>query len=132
MSTNPRRRYRVRLRRAVAGSFLAAAAAASVTGLAAAPALAVTPAVVAGVAYADSSDSSDSSDYDARDLILGLRPGSSPKAASTVTGGGETSSADRLAGVRADLDQAVLLRMVTPEQADRFYAQIEGRVAAGL
>jgi hypothetical protein len=129
MSTNPRRRYRVRLRRAVAGSFLAAAAAASVTGLAAAPALAVTPAVVAGVDYADYSDSSD---YDARDLILGLRPGSSPKAASTVTGGGETSSADRLAGVRADLDQAVLLRMVTPQQADRFYAQIEGRVAAGL
>jgi hypothetical protein len=129
MSTNPRRRYRVRLRRAVAGSFLAAAAAASVTGLAAAPALAVTPVVVAGV---DSSDFSDSSDYKARDLILGLRPGSSPNAASTLTAGGATSSADRLAGVRADLDRAVLLRMVTPEQADGFYAQIERRVAAGL
>ncbi|MDN4610647.1 hypothetical protein [Arthrobacter burdickii] len=129
MSTNPRRRYRVRLRRAVAGSFLAAAAAASVAGLAAAPALAVPPAVVAGV---DSSDFSDSFDYEARNLILGLRPGSSPNAASTVTVGGEPSSADRLAGVRADLDRAVLLRMVTPEQADGFYAQIERRVAAGL
>ncbi|MHA7178866.1 hypothetical protein ACX80J_01995 [Arthrobacter sp. MDB2-24] len=132
MSTTPRRRYRVRLRRAVAGSFLAAAAAASVAGLAAAPALAVPPAVAAGVDSADSADSLDSSGYEARDLILELRPGSSPNAASTVTAGGATSSADRLAGVRADLDRAVLLRMVTPEQADGFYAQIERRVAAGL
>ncbi|MHA7287126.1 hypothetical protein ACX80I_12670 [Arthrobacter sp. MDT3-44] len=134
MSTTPRRRYRVRLRRAVAGSFLAAAAAASVTGLAAAPALAFPPAVAAGVDSADSSDadSLDSSGYEARDLILGLRLGSSPNAASTVTANGATSSAERLAGVRADLDRAVLLRMVTPEQADKFYVQIERRVAAGL
>ncbi|MHA7279296.1 hypothetical protein ACX80H_06040 [Arthrobacter sp. MDT2-2] len=129
MFTTPRRRYRVRLRRAVAGSFLAAAAAASVTGLAAAPAFAVPRAVVVG---SDSSDFSDSSGYEARDLILGPRPQLSPDVASTVTAGGATSSAERLAGVRADLDGAVLLQMVTPEQADGFYAQIERRVAAGL
>ncbi|OUM40153.1 hypothetical protein [Arthrobacter sedimenti] len=138
MSETPRRRYRVRLRRAVAGSFLAAATAASAIGLAAAPALAVPPAVVAGLDSLDSSDSSDSSDfsdssdYEARTLILGTRPGSSPHVVSAATAGGAISSAERLAGVRADLDRAVLLRLVTPEQADGFYAQIERRVAAGL
>ncbi|MHA7240002.1 hypothetical protein [Arthrobacter sp. TMS1-12-1] len=91
MTETPRRRYRVRLRRAMAGSFLAAATAGALTGVGAAPALAAPASVVA-----------------------------------------PTSAQERLAGVRADLDNAVLLRLVTPEQAGGFYAQIERRVAAGL
>ncbi|NJC23234.1 hypothetical protein BJ994_002310 [Arthrobacter pigmenti] len=45
--------------------------------------------------------------------------------------GSDPSSADRLAGVRADLKNAVGMGMVTTEQAQRFYAQIERRVASG-
>jgi hypothetical protein len=105
-----RRRYRIRT--ALAGSFLAAAAAASLTGFAAAPASAASsiPAFSAG-----------------RGDLLGSvgngGAGATPAA---------TAARERLAGVRADLDQAVLLRMVAPDQADVFYAQIQRRVAAGL
>ncbi|WP_105033022.1 hypothetical protein [Arthrobacter ruber] len=125
MSEMPRRRYQVRLRKAVAGSFLAAAGAASLTGFTAAPALAVPPRVVA--------TGTDTADYEAGDIILGLDSAAAVTVASPVAVTSSTPSAEeRLAGVRADLDQAVLLRMVTPEQADGFYAQIERRVAAGL
>ncbi|WP_104180788.1 hypothetical protein [Arthrobacter sp. B0490] len=125
MSETPRRRYQVRLRKAVAGSFLAAATAATLTGFTAAPALAVPPRVLAA--------SADTTDYEASDIILGLDSASSVTVASpiAVTTPGP-SSGERLAGVRADLDRAVLLRLVTSEQADGFYAQIERRVAAGL
>lgn len=44
---------------------------------------------------------------------------------------GSSSSSDRLEGVRADLENAVGLGMVTAEQAENFYAQIEQRVASG-
>ncbi len=135
-----RRRYRVRLRRAVAGSFLAAATAASLTGFTAAPVLVAPPRPVA-----------ESSDYEAGDITLGLDSAAPVSVASPVAvaspvsvtspitvaspfavASGTTSSEERLAGVRADLDQSVLFRMVSPEQADGFYAQIERRVAAGL
>jgi hypothetical protein len=121
---DPRRRYQVRLRKAVAGSFLAAASAASLTGFTAAPALAAPLRVV--------SASPDSTDHEAGEITLGLDSSSSiaPAAPVTATTGLE-SSEERLAGVRADLDRAVLLHLVTPEQADGFYAQIERRVAAG-
>ncbi|WP_434993468.1 hypothetical protein [Arthrobacter sp. Ld5] len=125
MTESQRRRHRVELNRAVAGSFLAAATAASLTGLTAAPALAVPPSVITPV---------DSTDGDAPDLLLGAAPASGD----TAPGGAAasevpvTSEQERLAGVRADLDNAVLLRLVTPEQAAGFYAQIERRVAAGL
>ncbi|MFJ6001101.1 hypothetical protein [Arthrobacter sp. NPDC092385] len=122
---DPRRRYQVRLRKAVAGSFLAAATAASLTGFTAAPALAVPLRVV--------SASPDSTDHEAGDLTLGLdSPSSVTPAAPVAATTGLESSEERLAGVRADLDRAVLLHLVTPEQADGFYAQIERRVAAGL
>ena len=39
---------------------------------------------------------------------------------------------ERLRAVRAELDDAVALRLVTAGQADSFYAQIERRVAAGF
>ncbi|MHA7208816.1 hypothetical protein [Arthrobacter sp. MDT1-65] len=125
MSETPRRRYQIRLRKAVAGSFLAAATAATLTGFTAAPALAVPPRVLTA--------SADTADHEASDIILGLDAASSvtvasPIAVTTLA----PSSEDRLAGVRADLDRAVLLRMVTSDQADGFYAQIERRVAAGL
>ncbi|MBG6224629.1 hypothetical protein IWX63_001188 [Arthrobacter sp. CAN_A2] len=128
MTEARRRRTSVRLNRAVAGSFLAAASAASLTGLAAAPALAAPPSVVAGT------DSSEGSNGDARDLL----PAAGPASAGIASwGAGATeamvaSAEERLAGVRADLDNAVLLRLVTPQQATGFYAQIERRVAAGL
>ena len=125
MTGTRRRRYRVRLRRAVAGSFLAAASAASLTGLTAAPALAVPPAVVVPT---------DSTAGDAPDLLPGVHWGSvGVESWGAATAGITVPSArERLAGVRADLDNAVLLRLVTPEQASGFYAQIERRVAAGL
>ncbi|MDQ0735886.1 hypothetical protein [Arthrobacter agilis] len=125
MSETPRRRYQIRLRRAVAGSFLAAATAATLTGFTAAPALAVPPRVQAV--------SADTTDYEAGDVILGLDSAAAVTVASPLAVAGVAPSpAERLAGVRADLDRAVLLRMVTPAQADGFYAQIERRVAAGL
>lgn len=40
--------------------------------------------------------------------------------------------AGRLAGVRADLANAVAWGSVTPSQAGRFYAQISDRIARGL
>ncbi|WP_394248153.1 hypothetical protein [Arthrobacter pityocampae] len=121
MTDMPRRRYRVRLRRVMAGSFLAAATAASLTGVAAGPALAAPSSVIAPTG---STGSTDSTDGDARDLLSGV-----PAVIAEVPA---ATSQDRLAGVRADLDTAVLLRLVTPEQAGSFYAQIERRVAAGL
>jgi hypothetical protein len=124
MSQTPRRRYRVRLRRAVAGSFLAAAVTASLSGLAAGPALAVPPRPVAA--------SSGHADFEASDTMPGLDPLTSMLVESPVATSAGPSAGERLAGVRADLDRAVLLSMVTPEQANGFFAQIERRVAAGL
>ncbi|WP_299166978.1 hypothetical protein [uncultured Arthrobacter sp.] len=41
------------------------------------------------------------------------------------------SSADRLEGVRSDLRNAVGMGLVTAEQAEGFFVQIERRVASG-
>ena len=96
MSHKPRARYQVRVRHAVAGTFLAASSAVSIAGLSAMPAVAAGPSSTVEVTY-------------------------------------ETSaSAERLAGVRSELDDAVALGSVTAGQADAFYAQIERRVQAGL
>jgi hypothetical protein len=120
--TDPRRRrYRVRLRKALAGSMFAAAAAASLTGLTAVPALAAPPRTMS--ASSTVVDDDDAHDF-AAPLLADLQLADLPV--------GGPASAERLAGVRADLDQAVLLRMVTSDQADAFYLQIERRVAAGL
>lgn len=45
--------------------------------------------------------------------------------------GSESSSSVRLQGVRADLQNAVEMGLVTADQAKSFYAQIERRVASG-
>ncbi|KQO03717.1 MULTISPECIES: hypothetical protein [unclassified Arthrobacter] len=138
MLETARRRYRVRLRRAVAGSFLAAASAAALSGMAPVPALAVAPSSVI-----ETSDLAESPDYDTDGLVRGFDTGSTvglavpaplvlagPAVAGSANAG--PTAAERLAGVRSDLDQAVLLRLVTSEQADGFYAKIQRRVAAGL
>jgi len=104
-----RRRYRIR--RALAGSFLAAAATASLSGVAAPAASAAPPS---------------SASSSVQGLLL------PPEALREALVSAEVPGSERLAGVRAELDQAVLLRLVTPEQANRFYAQLERRVAAGL
>jgi hypothetical protein len=117
-----RRRYQIRLRKAVAGTCLAAATAASITGFTAVPALAASSRTVAAT-----------SDYEADDIILGFGPVSPASVSAPVSVATLAPSAtERLAGVRADLDTAVLMRLVTPEQAAGFYSQIERRVAAGL
>ena len=116
------RRHQIRLRRAVAGSFLAAATATSATGFTIDPVLAEPPRFVPGGSH--------SSVYETTDII-GLDPASSVPLVSPVAATSSPTT-ERLAGVRAELDQAVLLRMVTLVQADAFYAQIERRVAAGL
>ncbi|WP_155849576.1 hypothetical protein [Arthrobacter sp. H20] len=95
MSSRPRVRYQVRVRHAVAGTFLAASSAVSITGLSAMPAVAAHASSVE-VSYPVSAD------------------------------------AERLSGVRSELDHAVALGSVTNDQADAFYAQIERRVNAGL
>ncbi|KNC19400.1 hypothetical protein AC792_06620 [Arthrobacter sp. RIT-PI-e] len=109
MTDRPRRHYRIR--RALAGSFLAAAAAASLSGV---PAQA-----------ADASPLTSVSDP-APDTLTESSAERGPLAYTAP------SPQARLDGVRSELDQAVLLRLVTPEQADGFYAQLERRVAAGL
>lgn len=102
MTSKPRVRYQVRVRHAVAGTFLAASSAVSIAGLSA------MPAVAAGAS------SSVEVSYEAVEIST------SP------------ASAERLAGVRSELDHAVALGSVTTAQADAFYAQIERRVNAGL
>ncbi|WP_323959183.1 hypothetical protein GC088_11665 [Arthrobacter sp. JZ12] len=55
-------------------------------------------------------------------------------AAASLTGVGAAPSAAasaRLDGVRADLENAVSMNMVTADQAERFYAQLERRILAG-
>lgn len=104
--TGSRPRYRVR--RAVAGSFLAAAAAVSLAGVVPASAREAPPV-----------------DVDASSEVI-----SGDDADAAIRGTG--AAAARLAGVRAELDDAVLFRLVTSEQADDFYGQIQRRVAAGL
>ncbi|MBG6189286.1 hypothetical protein IWX64_000206 [Arthrobacter sp. CAN_A212] len=96
MTDKPRVRYQVRVRHVVAGTFLVASSAVSITGLS------PTPAVAAGAS------SSVEVSYEA------------------------SAGAERLAGVRSELDDAVAFGSVTTAQADAFYAQIERRVHAGL
>ncbi len=50
----------------------------------------------------------------------------------TLAAGAERSVRERLAGIRTDLDNAVAWGSVTRTQADRFYAQLEWRIARGL
>lgn len=124
MTTSPRRRYRVRLSTALAGSFLVAASTTSLIGVGTAPALASTSRVTA--------ESTEHVDEESNDRLEWVKAAPTVGTATTFLVTVGRTSNDRLAGVEADLDQAVLLRLVTPEQASGFYAQVERRVAAGL
>ena len=69
--------------------------------------------------------------------LTGVGVAPSVAASPTVTRPQETEatgaslSSERLEGVRADLENAVGMGLVTAEQAKGFYAQIERRVASG-
>ena len=101
------RRYFVRARTAVAGSLIAAA---SLTGVGVAPSVAASPTVIRPQAD------------DGTESLRG----------SGAAGPVSKAAAERLDGVRAELTEAVSMRMVTSEQADRFYAQLERRIRSGL
>ncbi|THJ66500.1 hypothetical protein E8P82_08565 [Arthrobacter echini] len=124
MTRTPRRRYRVRLRSAVAGSFLAAASVTSLLGVGAAPApAAASEVIVQSPDQVDDEISNRTRQLDNAPTVGARVP--------LLVAAGRTSS-ERLAGVGADLDRAVLLQLITPEQAGGFYAQVERRVASGL
>ncbi|MCQ1994667.1 hypothetical protein [Arthrobacter sp. zg-Y1171] len=99
-----RRPAAVRIRTMAAGSFLAAASAAGLGVIGAAPARAalVPPPVLSALECAAQAE------------------------------GTECGSQERLAGIRADLGNAVAWGSVTQAQADRFYAQLEDRISRGL
>ncbi|KAD4060265.1 hypothetical protein GD627_04225 [Arthrobacter yangruifuii] len=99
---SPRRPAAVRIRTAAAGSFLAAASAAGLGVIGAPPAKAE------------------------------IGPVSSMLDGGTLAADDERGVRERLAGIRTDLDNAVAWGSVTRTQADRFYAQLEGRIARGL
>ncbi|MCQ1999530.1 hypothetical protein [Arthrobacter zhaoxinii] len=101
-ASRPRRPAAVRLRTAAAGSFLAAASAAGLGVIGAPPARAAICPVSSLVDCGSS----------VADVDEGTR--------------------ERLAGIRTDLGNAVAWGSVTQAQADRFYAQLEGRIARGL
>ncbi|MCC3300293.1 hypothetical protein [Arthrobacter sp. zg-Y895] len=99
-----RRPAAVRIRAVAAGSFLAAASAAGLGAIGAAPARAalVPPPVLSALECA------------------------------AQAAGIDCGSQQRLAGIRADLGNAVAWGSVTQAQADRFYAQLEDRISRGL
>jgi hypothetical protein len=134
---------RVRVRRLVAGSFIAAFSAVSSAGLAAAPAEAGTNRAGTSVSPAAPHHQSWTPSGAASFAGAGASAGSVPPVSTPevkgsvlralpVRGRALPASSGRLQAIRAELDGAVALRLVTAEQADGFYAQIERRVAAGL
>ena len=107
-SASPRRSAGIRLRQAAASSVLAAV---SVTGV--------------GTAAAQASEP--------REASVSFPAGD--EAAVTVAAVQEDEArqgAERLAGVRQDLANAVAWGSVTAAQAEHFYAQISARIARGL
>ena len=104
VSASPRRRAgTIRLRTAAAGSLLAAASAAGIGVVGAAP------------ARAEQS-----------------LPASMPAATPCAGDGRRAEACGRLAGVRAELANAVGWGMVTQAQADGFYARIQHRIEREL
>ncbi|EMY35773.1 hypothetical protein D477_002506 [Arthrobacter crystallopoietes BAB-32] len=116
-----RRRYFVRSMRIAAGSFLAAAAVTTMGALGSASAVAAVPAFesvhtkvsAAGAAL-----------YVRRESELLERQLLRQR-------GDERERTDRVAGIRAEMDQAVDWGLVTPAQAERFAAQLESRIMNG-
>ncbi|MCC9173407.1 hypothetical protein [Arthrobacter sp. zg-Y179] len=101
-----RRPAAVRIRTAAAGSFLAAASAAGLGVIGAAPARAAVCPVSSPVSSAVDS--------------------------AAQAAGVDRGREERLAGIRTDLGNAVAWGSVSQAQADRFYAQLEDRISRGL
>jgi len=124
MASRPR--YVVRSMKIAAGSFLAAAAVGVLGVLGTAPAQAALP-QPAG-AYAQLS-------ADAAGTLLDGGSGT-PDGQEVPAGSGDLAEArertGRIAGIRQEMQQAVSLGLVTQEQADRFTAQLAGRILRGL
>jgi hypothetical protein len=138
MPQTPPNRHRVRVRRLVAGSFLAAVSAASAAGLAAVPAEAETGPSEVAVSSPASPDTESRTSPAAG--AFPLRPEVSAASVSmegfvpvpALRAPVSPTPSERLRGVRAELDGAVALRLVTAEQANSFFTKIERRVASGL
>ena len=103
LSGQSRRPASVRIRTAAAGSFLAAASAAGIG--------------TAGALPARAAESS---------------PVTVPFAAGDGHAALPAGTLERLAGIRADLDNAVKWGSVTRTQAEGFYAQLQARILRGL
>jgi hypothetical protein len=121
-----RRRYLVRSMRVAAGSFLTAATVATLTVIGSGPAAASSSTVNAvhshlavagtGTFIRRESDLLEKQLADAR-----------------LTGGRQLAEREeRLAGLRAEMDQAVAWGMVTQSQADGFISQLASRIDRGF
>jgi hypothetical protein len=121
-----RPRYIVRSMKMAAGSFLAAAAVGVLGVLGTAPAQAALPQAVGTHVQVSAAA--------ARTLVRGGNDAPDDQA-------GQAEPADlaevrersgRIAGIRQEMQQAVSMGLVTQEQADRFTAQLAGRILQGL
>ena len=108
----PRRTHLSRLRTAAAGSVLAAV---SITGVGAAAAPAQASELRSFLAPP-----------------LDVPDGAAEAEAAGFAGPVRSTAEGRLLGIREDLSNAVAWGSVTQEQADRFYAQMQSRIARGL
>ena len=102
-----RRPAALRIRTVAAGSVLAAVSAAGLGVIGAAPARAAVCPVMSPVS-------------------------SQSLCGAPAEAGVDRGTRERLAGIRTDLGNAVAWGSVTQAQADRFYAQLEGRILRGL
>lgn len=127
-----RRPASVRIRTAAAGSFLAAASAAGLGTAGAAPAKAAESCPVTVPFSADTADTAAAVDAvdtaAAVDADVRAAEGAEPLADAQLP----EAARERLAGIRADLGNAVQWGSVTQAQADGFYAQIHARILRGL
>ena len=126
-----RRPASVRIRTAAAGSFLAAASAAGLGTAGAAPAKA---AESCPVTVPFSADTVDNAAADAADTAAAVDAGVRAAEGAEPLADAQLPEAarERLAGIRADLGNAVQWGSVTQAQADGFYAQIHARILRGL
>ncbi|MEV7646457.1 hypothetical protein [Arthrobacter sp. NPDC089319] len=143
-----RPRYIVTSIRVAAGSFLTATAVATVVVMGSAPATAATatlssvqpPVRAVGAVPLLPRDLEDLERYPGQGLTDNTRgidgPGGDRFSAGDASADAGkllgVESAARLDGIRQEMDQAVQLKMVTADQADRFVNQIQERILRGL
>ncbi|AUI49773.1 hypothetical protein [Arthrobacter crystallopoietes] len=121
-----RQRYLVRSMRVAAGSFLTAATVATLTVIGSGPAAASSStanAVHSHLAVAGTGT------FIRRESDLPVKQ----PAEARITGGRQDAEREsRLAGLRAEMDQAVAWGMVTQRQADGFITQLASRIDRGF